>query len=173
MKSPFEPLYQLAAALAAIALVAIAGIILADVAVRQFGGQVRSADDYAVFALAMTGFLGLGPTYRRGEHIRVGIVMERLTGRSRRALEIVAGTVSIVCVAWAAWWIGRLAHDSWRFGEVTTGLVPLPVWVPQAALFFGLVVLLIAMLEDLAALLMGRAPSFLRQGEGAPSLADR
>jgi TRAP-type C4-dicarboxylate transport system permease small subunit len=173
MKSPLEPLYQLTAALAAIALVAIAGIILADVTLRQFGGQVRSADDYAVFALAMTGFLGLGPTYRRGEHIRVGILLERLHGGPRRGLEIVAGLVSVVCVAWGTWWIGRLTYDSWRFGEVTTGLVPLQVWVPQAALLFGLVVLLIAMVEDLMALLRGQKPSFLSLAEAAPTLADR
>ena len=52
MKSPFDPIYKLTSFLAVLALLSIAGIILADVTLRQFGGQIRSSDDFAGFALA-------------------------------------------------------------------------------------------------------------------------
>jgi TRAP-type C4-dicarboxylate transport system permease small subunit len=176
MRSPFDPLYKLTSFLAVAALIGIAGIILLDVTLRQFGGQVKSSDDFAGFCLAATGFLGLASTYRRGEHIRVGLFMDRLTGQRRRWLEIVATIISLVAVAWATWWIGRLVYDSWRFHELTMGLVPILLWVPQSALFFGLAVLLIAMAEDLWALIRNKTPSYLAatQGEfGDNSFADR
>lgn len=176
MKSPFDPLYKLTAFLAVVAMIAIAGIILADVMLRQFGGQIRSSDDFAGFALAATGFLGLASTYRRGEHIRVGLLLDRVTGKRRKALEIFALAVSLVAITWATFWIGRLVYDSWRFHELTMGLVPILVWVPQSALFLGLGVLWLAMVEDLVRLLMGKTPSYLAHTEaefGDNSLADR
>jgi TRAP-type C4-dicarboxylate transport system permease small subunit len=176
MRSPFDLLYKFTSFLAVVAMVAIAGIILADVTLRQFGGQVKSSDDFAGFALAATGFLGLAATYRRGEHIRVGLIVDRATGKRRIALEVFALAVSIVAVGWASFWIGRLVYDSWRFHEVTTGLVPILIWVPQSALLLGVAVLLLAMVEDLFRILTGRRPSYLAHmdGEfGSSSLADR
>jgi TRAP-type C4-dicarboxylate transport system permease small subunit len=176
MRSPFDPLYKLTSFLAVAALVGIAGIILADVTLRQFGGQIRSSDDFAGFCLAATGFLGLAATYRRGEHIRVGILIDRLTGQRRLAVEFLALGVGIIAVSWAGWWIGRLVYDSWRFHEVTMGLVPILVWIPQSALFLGLAVLWIAMVEDFIRLLRGQTPSYLAQAEGGfgdDSFADR
>jgi TRAP-type C4-dicarboxylate transport system permease small subunit len=160
-KSPFEPIYRLSAFLAVAALVAIATIILADVALRQFGRQIRSSDDFAVFYLAATAFLGLGPTYRRNEHIRVGLLVDRLTGRTRRIVETVVLSVATIVVGWAAWWACRFTYDSWRFHEVSQGLVPVPLWIPQSAMALGLVILLLAVIEDLARIVMGRDPSYL------------
>ncbi len=176
MRSPFDPLYKLTSFLAVAALVGIAGIILLDVTLRQFGGQVKSSDDFAGFCLAATGFLGLAATYRRGEHIRVGILVDRMTGKRRKAVEFLALGFAIVAVGWATWWIGRLVYDSWRFHEVTMGLVPILVWIPQSALLFGMAVLLLAMVEDFVRLIRGRTPSYLAQGEsefGDGSFADR
>ena len=176
MRSPFDPIYKLTSFLAVLALISIAGIILADVTLRQFGGQVRSSDDFAGFALAATGFLGLAATYRRGEHIRVGLIVDRLTGARRKALEFFALSCGIAATAWATWWIGRLVYDSWRFNELTMGLVPIHLWMPQSALLFGLAVLLLAMCEDVVRLMMGKTPSYLASAEsefGENSLADR
>ncbi len=163
MTSPLEPLYRLTAFLAVTALVAIALIILTDVVLRQFGGQVRSSDDFAGFALVAAGMLGLAPTYRRGEHIRVGVLLDRLRGRARRAAEIACLVVGVVAIGWANWWAGRFVYDSWRFHEVSQGLVPVPLWIPQFFMFFGLFVLLIAMVEDLLRLLLGRDPSYMAE----------
>jgi TRAP-type C4-dicarboxylate transport system permease small subunit len=161
MRSPLDPLYRLTAFLAVTALVGIAAIILADVTLRQFGGQIRSSDDFAGFALVATGMLGLAPTYRRGDHIRVGLVIDRLTGGPRRAVEILCLGFGVLAIGWASWWAGRFAFDSWRFHEVSQGLVAVPLWIPQFFMFFGLLVLLVAMLEDLLRVIVGGSPSYM------------
>jgi TRAP-type C4-dicarboxylate transport system permease small subunit len=143
------------------ALVGIAGIILTDVILRQFGGQVKSSDDFAGFALVATGMLGLAPTYRRGDHIRVGLLLDRLRGRARRAAEFACLTFGVAAIGWASWWAGRFVYDSWRFQEVSQGLVAIPLWVPQFFMFFGLFVLLVAMTEDLVRIVVGRDPSYM------------
>jgi TRAP-type C4-dicarboxylate transport system permease small subunit len=161
MRSPLEPLYKLTAFLAVAALVAIAGVILTDVILRQFGGQVKSSDDFAGFALLATGMLGLAPTYRRGDHIRVGLLIDRLTGGSRRLVEILCLGFGVLAIGWASWWAGRFAYDSWRFHELSQGLIAIPLWYPQFFMFFGLFMLFVAMLEDLLRVIAGKQPSYL------------
>jgi TRAP-type C4-dicarboxylate transport system permease small subunit len=161
MRSPLEPLYRITAFLAVTALIGIAAIILADVILRQFGGQIRSSDDFAGFALVATGMLGLAPTYRRGDHIRVGLIIDRLTGQSRRAVELLCLSFGVLAVGWASWWTGRYALTSYQIHDLSAGLVPVPLWIPQSFMVFGLAVLFIALLEDLFRTLTGRQPSYL------------
>lgn len=161
MRSVLDPLYRLTALMAVTALIAIAAIILADVTMRQFGGQIRSSDDFAGYALVATCMLGLAPTYRRGEHIRVGLLIERLGGTARRLVEGACLGFGVVAFGWASWWTGRFVYDSWRFNDVSQGLLSIPLWIPQFFMFFGIFVMLIALCEDVVRLVTGRAPSYM------------
>lgn len=167
MRRLLDALYAATAALAALALVSIALVIVAQMAGRWLGTQVRSADEFAGYALVAASFLAFAPTYRAGEHIRVGLVIERLSGAPRRGLEGLVLVAAIVAVGWATWWAGRFVYDSWRFHELSQGLVPVPLWIPQAPMAFGLFVFLVALVEDLVALVRGGTPSHL-----APRAAD-
>jgi TRAP-type C4-dicarboxylate transport system permease small subunit len=169
-RSPFEWLYRLTGLLACLSMVAIALIILADVALRQFGGQLRGADDFAVYALCATGLLGLAPTYRRGEHIRVGLLIDRITGRTRHLVEIVVLVLAVLAVGWGTWWAGHFVYDSWRFNELGQGLVPVKLWIPQLSMVIGLGVFLLALVEDLVRAVTGGTPSYITAASGETEL---
>ena len=156
MKSPFDSIYRVTGFLAVACLAAIAIVVLADVALRQFGGQIKSSDDFAGFALVGTAMLGLGPTYRHGDHIRVGLVLDRFTGVTRRYVEMFVLVMAVVMVAWATWWIGNFVYDSWRFHEVSQGLIAINLWIPQCLMLIGIAVLLLALVEDLFRMLTGK-----------------
>ena len=160
MKSPFEFIYKATGALAVTCLAAIAAIILADVALRQFGGQIRGSDDLAGYALVGTALLGLAPTYRMGEQIRVSLVLDRFTGDGRRLIELCALAMAVAMVGWATWWIGRFVYDSWRFHEIGTGLILTPLWIPQSLMLWGVGVLFLALVEDFIRVLMGKPASY-------------
>jgi TRAP-type C4-dicarboxylate transport system permease small subunit len=166
MRRSLDALYGITAALAGLALVAIAGLILAQMAGRWVGFQVRSADEFAGYALVATSFLAMGPTYRRGEHIRVGLLIDRLKGAARRVAEAAVLVFALACVTWGTWWAGRFVYDSFRFHELSQGLVPVPLWLPQAPMALGLAVFAIALLDDLFAHARGRPLSF--QSNAAP-----
>jgi TRAP-type C4-dicarboxylate transport system permease small subunit len=55
---------------------------------------------------------------------------------------------------------GRLAHDSWRFNDMSTGVVSVPLWIPQLAMVIGLGILLIALLDELVIVARGGRPSY-------------
>jgi TRAP-type C4-dicarboxylate transport system permease small subunit len=157
-------LYGACAALAAVFLVAIAVLILAQIIGRQVGLIVPSATELAALCMAATTFLALAPTLRAGGHIRVGLFIGRLGRRPRRAVELWCLAVALFLVGYFAWYAADLAWSSYRRGRVTPGLLPVPLWPPQAAVAFGLIVLEVALLESMADILGGRPPASERAG---------
>lgn len=141
---------------------------------RQFGINIPSGDDFAAWSMAAMAFLGLAHTFRYGEMIRVGLVLERLTGRRRQALELFALTVGIAFLAYFTWNAGRLTYDSWRFGDMSQGVVAVPLWFPQLGYAGGLAILLIAMTDELVNVARGNRPRYEKEPVSSPDeLVDR
>ena len=78
MRRFLDRLYAASGALAAVCLASIAGVMLAQAGMREFGFLLRGADDIVSWLCAATAFLALGHTFRRGELVRVGLLIERL-----------------------------------------------------------------------------------------------
>jgi TRAP-type C4-dicarboxylate transport system permease small subunit len=162
-------LYRGAGALAGAFLVTTFLVILAGILSRSLGFYLRGTDDYAGYAMAASGFLALGYTFKHGEHIRVSLVLERLSGGARRALEIAALAVSTLAAAAFAWYSARLAWNSHLFNDVSQGVDATPLWIPQLGMAAGAIVLLVALVDDLLARLLGGEPSRLARHAAEPA----
>ena len=81
-----DGLYLWAGYAAGMFLVVIFLLMMALSLGRQVGLNIPSGDDFAAWCMVAMAFLGLAHTFRRGEMIRVGLLLERLTGRTRHAL---------------------------------------------------------------------------------------
>ena len=132
-------------AAAAACFVAVALFIL-----YQLGGQLfpyvpRSADEFAGYCMGAAAFLGLADALRSGDHIRVTLLGARLSAAGRRALDWIALALGGGLAAWVAWYITRLAWDSWVMDERSSGLIALPMWIPQAAMAWGAIAFVVAM----------------------------
>lgn len=163
MRRALDVLYLITAMVAALSLVTIAGLILAQVGLRAFGSQLQSADDVAGFALVATTIVGLAPTYRHNAHIRVSLLIERfpMGTAPRKLLERIVTAVSAVLAGWAAWASVTFVHESYIYNEVSQGLVAFKLWYPQSLMAFGFVVFFIALVDDLVTDLMGGTQSHL------------
>ena len=162
MRALLDALYKLSGALAALFLAAIAALILAQIVGRMFNILVPSANDFAGFSMAASSFLALAYTFRAGGHIRVSLVILRLPDRPRRLFEMGALTIALVLVAFFAWHALLLAHDSWVYDDLSDGLIAIPLWIPQCAMAFGLMVLTVGLADDLVQVVRGRSPSYAR-----------
>ena len=89
-------LYDASGALAALCLVGIFLVMLAQSFGREAGILFRGADDIVAWLCAATTFLALGHTFRHGELVRVGLWLEQLGERGRRRAEPWKMTSSIV-----------------------------------------------------------------------------
>ncbi|NJN47060.1 MAG: TRAP transporter small permease [Candidatus Competibacteraceae bacterium] len=158
-------LYRCCEMLAALFMVTIAVLILAQTIGRQLGLVVPDANEMAGYSFAALTFLALAPTFRAGAHIRVSLLITRLPAKLRFGFELWALTAGLGLVLYATWWIIDLAIGSFRYHDVSPGVVAFPLWIPQAAMAFGLIVMSLCLLETLIGTWRGILPSTPHGGE--------
>lgn len=130
---------------------------------RQFGLNIPSGDDFAAWSMAAMSFLGLAHTFKSGEMIRVGLLIDRFSGRTRHLIELVSLVVGVACVGYFTWYAVRFNYDSWRFNEMSNEVVAVPIWLPQLGYTLGLVILAIAFLDELLRVISGRLPTYHKE----------
>ena len=144
-----DALYDGAAALAALAMVALLAMVLLSVASRLLGFNVPGIDAYAGYMMAAAGFLALAHTLKRGEHIRVTLLLSALRGSARRSLELWALFAASLLALLSAVYSCRLAWQSHAFHDISTSNDATPLWLPQLSMAVGTVVLAIAFVDEL------------------------
>jgi TRAP-type C4-dicarboxylate transport system permease small subunit len=161
-----DRLYAASAVLAAACLAGIAVVMLTQAAMREFGFLLRGGDDIVGWLCAASAFFALGHTFRHGEHVRVGLLLERLRAPQRRRAELAALAGALVVVGYILWASAGFVYESWKFSEVAQGLIRIPIWIPQMSFVLGALVFFVAVLDELVSLAAGRAPAY-RQAEQA------
>lgn len=159
MRKLLDALYQGAAWLAALFMVCLLVMVLLSIAGRQLHFHVPGTDAYAGYFMAASGFLALAHTLKRGEHIRVTLLLGALTGGAKRGMEIWALAAATGLSVLSAYYSGRLVWQSHSFNDVSTGTDATPLWIPQLSMVLGTTVLAIAFLDELVLELRGRRVS--------------
>lgn len=161
MDKVLDRLFAACGALAAVFLAAICVIVLAQVIGRLMGIAIPSADEFAGYCLSASSFLALGYALRRDAHIRVTLLIDRLPPRTRRGFEAVCAFAGLALAGYLTFFTAEMIYWSIEFGDVTQGLVPIPLWIPQMGMMLGTAALTLAFLADAAAILRGRDPVHL------------
>jgi TRAP-type C4-dicarboxylate transport system permease small subunit len=144
-----DALYDGAAWLAALFMVGLLAMVLLSIVSRLLHFHVAGTDAYAGYLMAASGFLALAHTLKRGEHIRVTLLLSALKGRARRALELWALFAAVALAALAAFYSCRLTWQSRAFNDISTGNDATPLWIPQLSMAIGCVILLVAFVDEL------------------------
>ncbi len=160
MRRGLDALYLAAGIAAGGFLVAIFVLMMVMSAGRQLGINVPSGDDFASWCMAAMAFLGLAHTFRSGDMIRVGLLIERVRGPARWWLEMVALTLGLGFAAYFAWHAVVMTWQSWQFNDTSQGVVVVPLWIPQLGYAGGLVILAVAMLDELLHVAAGGTPRY-------------
>ncbi|AVO40293.1 TRAP transporter small permease [Simplicispira suum] len=156
MRRLLEGIYSGAAALAALCMVLLLLAVLLSIASRQLHFQTPGIDAYAGYLMAGAGFLALAHTLKRGEHIRVTLVLNLLRGRWKKGAELWALSAATLLALLFAVYSCKLAWQSHVFNDISTGNDATPLWLPQIAMALGTVVLAIAFVDELVLELLGR-----------------
>lgn len=162
MRRFLDRLYAASGALAAVCLAGICVLMLAQAGGREFGLLIRGADDITAWLCAASAFFALGHTFRHGELVRVGLFVDMLRPGPRRIAELIALASTAVFVGYMAWAVVRFVYDSWQFKEVSQGLIQIPIWIPQMSFVLGVLIFLVAVLDELVVVVNGRKPAYQR-----------
>lgn len=165
MRRALDALYDGAAWLAALMMIGVLVMVMLSIVSRLLHFHVPGTDAYAGYLMAGAGFLALAHTLRRGEHIRVTLLIQALRGRARRAVEIGSLALGALLAASLAWYSVRLAWQSRVFHDISTGNDATPLWIPQLAMAVGTVLFAVAVVDGLVGAMRGQTTITEGQGE--------
>lgn len=178
MRVLLDVVYRASGALAAALLAAICVIVLLQVGANLIdkmaawagatppGLLIPSYSEFAGFFLAAASFLALAYALRAGDHIRVSLVIHHLPPKARRASELWCTGAAGLLTGYFAWHTLRLIGESWRFNDLSPGIVPVPLWIPQTPVALGLVILTVALADDFVRILRGGSPAYEESAPG-------
>lgn len=156
MRKLLDALYDGAAVLAALFMVLLLVMVLLSIVGREFGFYIRGTDAYAGYFMAAAGFLALAHTLKKGEHIRVTLMLNAVKGPYKKAMEIWALAVAVVLSGLFAYYSVKLSINSFQFNDISTGNDATPLWIPQLSMGLGAIVLLIAFIDELVLEVLGK-----------------
>ena len=148
MRKILDWIYNSAAVLAAPCMIGLLVMVLLSILGPALPLHVPGVDAYAGYLMAGAGFLALAHTLKKGEHIRVTLILSRLTPHPRHWMERwPAGAATLLALLFA-WFSVRLVIQSHQFHDISTGNDATPLWIPQLAMAVGTVVLAIAAVDE-------------------------
>ena len=161
MRPVFDRLYSLSAFLGALTLGLICLVISAQVFLNvvdklalfftgeAIGLTIPSYSTFSGLFLASGTFLALGYTFRHGAHIRVSLLLQHLSLRHRRIADTLSLVIALVVVAVLTISLGFITWEAWFYGDTTSDIIAVPIWIPQAFMTFGSAIFFLAILDRL------------------------
>lgn len=166
MRRVLDKTYQIAGAIAALSILLICLVVSAQVGLNilaRIGGPalsftIPSYADFAGFALATASFLALAYTLRAGGHIRVNLLIQKTGERTQWRLEILTLSLAGAMAGYATWFAAGLLGESWHYGDLSPGIIAIPLWIPQVPMVAGLGLLTIAFADTLIEVIRAGGP---------------
>ena len=156
MRTRLDPLYDLFGAIGAFFILLTLLIQVVSIAGRFANFGIDGYDAYAGYFLAGGSFFALAHTLRRGDHIRVTLIISRFHGPARVAIELFCLAVATFLTGYFAWYAGKLAYGSWAYNDVSQNIDATPLWIPQLSMALGMIALFLAFAEEFAYVLRHR-----------------
>lgn len=166
MRKVIHRLYNFCGYAAAFFLAAIAGVTLLQIIARQLKIAIETTE-IAGFCLAAATFLGLAYTFVNGGHVRISLVSQFLPKRANRIVELWCCTVGILITGWSAWNMTSYTIQTFDFGDLSPGMVAMPLWIPQAGISFGLIMLSVAIAEQATLIWAGKTATYEKNVDGS------
>ncbi|SMO90438.1 TRAP-type C4-dicarboxylate transport system, small permease component [Thalassovita litoralis] len=132
---------------AATAVAGLVILILTEIVLRSvFSSSLLVTEEVAGYLVSAAILLALAPTFKDGAMIRLTLVSDRLGKRQQRALEL---CMTLVALGFALFWARYILRATLKLfdrGATSYGVVPFPLWLPEAVALFGVSALALILL---------------------------
>jgi TRAP-type C4-dicarboxylate transport system permease small subunit len=140
-------LYRWCGILAAACIVLIGAFVLVNIISRLVGAYVPGMTEGAGYCMAGAGALGLAYTFGEHGHIRVTMLIGRLRGRARFAMELWALLIGAAFSCYVGYYLLRMVYVSYLYGDRSDGSDELLIWIPQVPLAVGFAVFALSLVH--------------------------
>ena len=162
LRRALDALFDATGALAALAVLAIFVLMIAGSVGRVAAWRVGWVNDVVAWLCAASAFLAMAHAFKHGDFVRVTLLLERMNARVRYAFEAASLGVAALAIGYLAFWAARFTWESWKFNDIATNMVAIPLWIPQMSFVVGAAVFLLAVLDELVIVLRGGTPTYVR-----------
>lgn len=153
--------------LGALALVFMALSVFYDTMMRYlFLAPTSWSLEVNSFLVAFIAFIPAGQVLREREHLRIGLIQDRLTGPAALTLATLIGAIGVAFSAIVAWRGALMAHQAWLYDERMSTVLGTPMVLPYAMIPIGFGVLGFAFLTNLL-------EAWTREGDAPAAGPDR
>ena len=133
-----------------IALISV--MVFYEVIVRYvFNSPTSWSVELTSYSLPLMTFLGAAYVLDRRRHIRVVLLVDKLSGRTKALLEAIASLIGLLFSLTLLWKGGQWVLDTYRVGEVSSTVLLFPQWIVRLPFPMGMLLLSIQFLKDLVA----------------------
>lgn len=148
-------------------LIGISFVIVAEVLLRKFANMsIQGIDEISGYAMAITFAWAMPFTILTRGHVRVDVLYGRMRPGVRLAFDVVAALAFAAYLAVLARQCLVLTLSSGEAGTLSSGILPVPLVIPQSAWTAGLAVACLVLVLSLA-----RALLALARGNAAVAVA--
>jgi len=139
----------------AIFLVVVAQVSanIIDFGIRSVTGEsvglvIPSYAEIAGFFLAAASFFALPYALRNGAHIRVTLVLMHMPQRVQTLAAVLTCLICAIVSAYFSYYCWELIFESYEYGDLSSGLVAIPLWIPQLPLGIGSALLAVSLADS-------------------------
>ena len=144
---------------AALMIVGIAGLVLAEIVCRNlFNISLTFAWDFSAYMMAGAIFLGAAFTLRSGGHVRVSLLTHNVPPLLAYAIDLAATVFALAIACFAAYALILFAWSSYATGRTSSTIDATPLIYPQGLIAFGAILLALQFLARLLRLILREAP---------------
>lgn len=159
MRRLLNHVYNASLVLAALFIIGIFVLMIGESAFRKLGSYITGANELVGWFCAAAGFLALPATFKRGDMVRVGFIVDRMPAPVRKPVLIGCLLVALVFVSYMVYAVAGYLWSGWRSDETSQGMIEIAVWIPQSSFLLGVALLWVAIVDELVATLAAPAES--------------
>ncbi len=136
--------------LAKLCFVALMGLVTVDVFGRYvLGNPTKVADELSGYLLVAITFFAAAYTLKKGMHIRVDILVDRLSIRARKIWVLAADSIGLVFIIIVTWQSLKLVMFNLETGTRSATPLRTLMFIPQLGVPVGLAMLAVAVVYQL------------------------
>ena len=114
-----------------------------------FNAPTEWVMEISTYCVVMAGFLGMGVTYSYGRHIKVDLLVSRLSPQTKCFFEIVTSIVGLIFIYIFMTESMDMAMLSLENNNCAPTTLSTPLWIPQMSLPIGLGVLFLQIIRTI------------------------
>ncbi len=161
MRRLLDGLFDAAGVLAAFFVFVIFAVMIGTSMFRVIGWRTGGFEDIVSWLTAAAAFFGMAHTFKHGDFVRVGLLLESLSPAKRRVFEIIGLVVGSLFTGYLAWSVTAYVYDSFVVNDMSGGLIVIPIWIPQLSIVIGSILFFIAMVDELIRVIGGVRPTYV------------